>query len=37
MISLSDLWTVSYTVGAIALLATVGGFLVVRLLAARPR
>jgi signal transduction histidine kinase len=36
MISLSDLWTVSYTVGAIALLATVGGFLVVRLLAARP-
>jgi signal transduction histidine kinase len=36
MISLSDLWTVSYTVAAIALLATVAGFLVVRLLAARP-
>jgi len=36
MISLSDLWTVSYTVAAIALLATVAGFGVVRLLAARP-
>jgi signal transduction histidine kinase len=36
MISLSDLWTVSYTVAAIALLAAVAGLVAVRLLAARP-
>jgi signal transduction histidine kinase len=36
MISLSDLWTVSYTVAAIALLAAVAGIVAVRLLAARP-